>query len=118
MRKEFTMTNTPGFDRPEILRLRGTQNHIYHIRSEDIFYIRADSLRSYIMCPGCLYHVRHQLIQLEELMPEYFLKLNRSILLNTKHIISVHEDCIEFTNYTKLEITKCKAKWLKDMLAQ
>ncbi len=100
----------------DVLHLRGTQNHIYHIPTSDIYYIRADSLLSYVMCAGRLYHVRHQLIQLEELMPDYFLKFNRSILLNTRHILAVHDDCIEFTNLTKLVITKQKAKWLKQIL--
>ncbi len=113
---DIIMTDTTSYNPQGILHLRGTQNHIYHIRPEDIFYIRADSLRSYVMCPGCLYHVRHQLIQLEELVPDYYVKLNRSVLLNTRHVWTVHEDCIEFTNHTKLVVTKWKAQWLKEQL--
>ncbi len=110
------MTETTTFVRPQVLRLRGTQNHIYHIKPEDIFYIRADSLCCYIMCAGALYHVRHPMIQLEELMPDYFLRLNRSLLLNTRQVLTVHDDCVEFSNYTKLVISKWKARWLRERL--
>lgn len=104
------------FELPEILHLRGIQNNIFHIKTEDIYYIRANALKCYIMCTGRLYHVRHPFIQLEELMPEEFIRLNRSLIVNPNHIIKVYPDCIEFSDYSKLIISRPKADWLKEYL--
>ncbi|MGN0159649.1 MAG: LytTR family DNA-binding domain-containing protein, partial [Brotaphodocola sp.] len=108
--------HTSTFQPPEVLRLRGIQNNIYHLRAEEIYYIRADSLKCYIMCKGCLYHVRHPMIQLEELMPKGFVRLGRSFILNPNHIIAVYKDCVEFSDYSKLVLSKDKAKRLKEYL--
>lgn len=108
--------HTSTFKLPDVLRLRGIQNNIFHIKAEDIYYIRANSLKCYVMCEGCIYHVRHQMIQLEELMPEDFVRLGRSIILNPDHIVAVSKDYVEFSDYSKLVISKEKAKWLKEYL--
>lgn len=104
------------FELPEVLHLRGIQNNIFHIKTKDIYYIRANALKCYIMCEGCLYHVRHPLIQLEELMPEDFIRFNRSFIINPDHIIRIYPDCIEFDDYSKLIISRAKAAWLKEYL--
>ena len=108
--------HTTIFEIPEVLRLRGIQNNIFHIKTKDIYYIRANSLKCYIMCEGCLYHVRHQMIQLEELMPEDFVRLGRSFILNPDHILTVYDDYVEFSDYSKLVISRDKAKWLREYL--
>lgn len=105
-----------AFEIPEILRLRGVQNNIFHLKTEDIYYIRANALKCYIMCEGKLYHVRHPMIQLEELMPEEFIRLNRSLIINPNYILAVYDDCIEFSDYSKLIISNRKAIWLKQYL--
>lgn len=109
----FFQPDQPANERPSVLRLRSRLNRIFQLDAEDIYYIRADRLNCYIVCENKILYVRHPMIQLQELVPKHFTRFHRSIILNPHHVLSIHEDCIEFEDHTKLILTMSKCRWLE-----
>lgn len=107
-----------GQERPAVLRLRSNRNHIFKLQAEDIYYIRADRLKCFIVCKNKIIYVRHQMIQLEELVPEHFIRFHRSFILNPHHVLHIHEDCIEFEDHTRLIMSMNKCQWLERYLEE
>lgn len=108
----------PTNERPTILRLRSNRNRTFHLNVEDIYYIRADKLKCYIICKDKVYYVQHPMIQLYELVPEYFTRLHRSIILNPNRILFSNNDYIEFEDHTTLDMSMNKGQWLAAYMAE
>lgn len=109
----FYQPEKPSNERPPVLHLRSNLNHTIDLNVADIYYIRADRLKCYIACRNKLLYVRHPMIQLQELVPDTFVRLHRSVILNPNHVLVIHNDCIEFEDHSKLIMTMKKCKWLE-----
>lgn len=102
----------------ETLVLTIGKKHI-QIPKEHIDWIQADNF--YVKLFGRKFReeyimLRMRLHQLEELLPnDHFLKLNRSVIVNTQYIESIRNNEVTLRNGKKINISK-SYKWVKGLI--
>lgn len=64
-----------------------TQNgKIIYLSCEEIFYIEAEKNRKGIHTADNVYHSQSRLYELEELLPRYFVRVSKSVILNINQV--------------------------------
>lgn len=97
------------------LHLRACDNNsILRLSPEEILYITASNNESRIVWEQGSRYVHHPLCQLEQILPDYFVRPHRSLLINPWQIRDIYPGMILFRNYQELTISKRKSKWLAD----
>lgn len=90
--------------------------HLY-FQPDQILFIEADNNNCYIACAGHHYLVPYSISTLENLLPNYFLRVHRSFLVNLHEIRLVRPYVIELTDETQLPIAQRRYPWLLQALA-
>lgn len=67
-------------------------NKSYNIDFNDICYIEAVDNQSFLYTKKSLYEVKEKLYQLENMLPESFIRCSKSMICNTNEILSVESD--------------------------
>ncbi|NBH72414.1 LytTR family transcriptional regulator [Clostridiaceae bacterium] len=98
------------------LKFTDLNDHQHHIYPHDIFYVEADNIRSWIMCEGQAIHVPHPILFMENLLPDYFLRIHRSFLVNQYSITALYPHAVMMSNGFRLPVPKKKYQWLKSRL--
>ncbi|MCI8659718.1 MAG: LytTR family transcriptional regulator [Lachnospiraceae bacterium] len=88
----------------------------YQLFPEDIFYVEADNIYSWIICKGQTIRVPHPIILMQELLPAYFIRIHRSFLINQYFITAIYSHTVIMSNGFRLPIPKKKYQWLKKHL--
>ena len=98
------------------MKFTGLNDHHYHLYPHDIFYVEADNICSWIICEGQAIHVSHPILFMEKLLPDYFLRIHRSFLVNQYSITALYPHTVMMSNGFRLPVTKSKYQWLKSYL--
>lgn len=98
------------------LKLNGITREHYYLQPSDIQYVEADNIYCYISCGKQAYHVNHPLILMEELLPDYFLRIHRSFLVNLYAIHVLRPHCLELEGGIQLPVPERKYLWLENHL--
>lgn len=101
---------------PTPLRFTDCHGRIQSFLPEDILYVAAENACSRIVCPYRAVSVRHPLIQIQELLPDHFLRVHRSFLVNRSHITHLFPRVLFLSNGDRLPVPKEKYNWLRDLL--
>lgn len=98
------------------IRLKDRCKNQYYIFPDDIFYVQADNIYSYIICKGLSIHASHPIILMQELLPEYFIRIHRSFLINEHFIRALCRRTVIMTNGFCLPVPEKKYQWLREQL--
>lgn len=98
------------------LKLNGLTKEHYYLQPSHIQYVEADNIYCYVSCGKRAFHVNHPLILLEELLPDYFLRINRSFLVNLYAVDTLRPYCLELHGGTQLPVPERRYQWLESYL--
>lgn len=84
----------------------------------DICYIEADNIYSRIICQDQTLPVRHSICLMEELLPDYFLRIHRSFLINRYSVITLCHQTVTMANGFRLPVPEKRYQWLLERLLQ
>lgn len=90
----------------------------YQISPMDIFYVEADNIYSRIICQEQNIHISYPLSLMEEILPDYFLRIHRSFLINRYYITAFHRRTVIMANGFRLPVPEKKHQWLKQCLGE
>jgi DNA-binding LytR/AlgR family response regulator len=105
-----------------ILALQGKKDQrLYTLAPRDIFYFDAIDHKVFAYTIDDVYEVNYKLYQLEELLKDVFLRINKNTLVNPKTIKSFQSSIngrmeAELINKDRLIISRMYVKDLKEML--
>ncbi len=88
----------------------------YRLVADSILYVEADNIYSRIICEKQTIHVCHPIFLMEELLPNYFLRIHRSFLVNSHTIIALYRHMVILNNGMRLPVPDKKYLWLKESL--
>lgn len=88
----------------------------YLLAPNDILYVEADNIYSRIVCENLIIRVPHPLILMETLLPDYFLRIHRSFLVNQNSIVALYRRIVMLHNGFRLPVPHGKYQWLKECL--
>ncbi len=91
-------------------------SHRYQLSPTDIFYIEADNIYSRIISRDLTIHIPYPLLLMEELMPDYFLRIHRSFLINCHAVAKLYRRTVLMDNGSRLPVPEKKYSWLKKYL--
>lgn len=98
------------------LRLNGMTRERYYLQPSHIQYVEADNIYCYVSCGSQAFHVNHPLAMIEELLPDYFLRIHRSFLVNLYAVHALRPYCLELADGVQLPVPERKYLWLEDYL--
>jgi DNA-binding LytR/AlgR family response regulator len=85
-------------------------NKKYIFNANEIKFIKADRYYMNIMCMGKKVLVRITMKKLEQLLPSYFLRINKSVIVNMIFAIRIEESksscCIVLANEIEHQVTE------------
>lgn len=90
----------------------------YQLSAMDIFYVEADNIYSRIICQEQAIHIPYPLSLMEELLPDYFLRIHRSFLINRYFITAFYRRTVIMANGVRLPVPEKKYHWLKHCLEE
>jgi DNA-binding LytR/AlgR family response regulator len=94
----------------------------YYIPMNEILFLETEDGRVRAHTADRMYHVSYRLYELEELLPNYFLRVAKSTILNVHHVRSILKNItgaseVEFDNSPKrVYVSRSYYKALKDRL--
>ena len=88
----------------------------YCIFPHDIIYVEADNIYSLIIQIDHFIRVPYPLHLIQDLLPDYFLRIHRSFLVNQNSITALYPRTILLSNGLRLPVPERKYKWLKSYL--
>lgn len=88
----------------------------YFVAPDDIFYVEADNIYSRIICKNQIIHVCHPIFLLQELLPDYFIRIHRSFLINSHSVTALYHRTVMMSNGVRLPVPDKKYSWLKECL--
>lgn len=101
---------------PSAIKLNGLHKERYYLHPSQIKYVEADNIYCYVVYDSREYHINHPLALMEELLPDYFLRIHRSFLVNLHAIESLHDHHIELTGGIELPVPERRYRWLEEYL--
>lgn len=105
------MTNTE-----EPIKFIDRHYQTHYLIPDNIFYAEADNIYSHIVCSDQSIHVSHPLCFVEELLPDYFIRIHRSFLVNRHAIKALYRYIVILDNDFRLPVPARKYQWLKEVL--
>ncbi|MCI9185284.1 MAG: LytTR family transcriptional regulator [Lachnospiraceae bacterium] len=106
---------TPTGQAPAIEFIDRHAKH-YYVMPDDILYVEADNIYSKIICKNQVIHVCHPIFLMQELLPDYFIRIHRSFLVNSHSITALYHHTLMMSNGTRLPVPGKKFPWLKECL--
>ncbi|MGM9972043.1 MAG: LytTR family DNA-binding domain-containing protein, partial [Anaeroplasmataceae bacterium] len=96
-------------------------NKNYNIDFNEIYYIEAVDNQSFLYTKDTFYEIKEKLYQLENILPDYFIRCSKSMICNTKEILSVEPDknsrlIATLTNEETIVITRQYTKDIKSKI--
>lgn len=91
-------------------------SHQYRLSPTDILYIEADNIYSRIISRDLTLCIPYPLRLMEELMPDYFLRIHRSFLINCHSVVTLYSQTVLMGNGRLLPVPEQKYTWLKKYL--
>lgn len=91
-------------DEPVFCVIRCNENHLYMLKESEILYIESCHNDVIWHCKDFCLKSRGSLKEVEQCMPEYFLRLHRCFIVNANHIRCMEEREITVTNGDKMQI--------------
>jgi DNA-binding LytR/AlgR family response regulator len=94
----------------------------YYIPMNEILFLETEGGRVRAHTADCMYQVSYRLYELEELLPNYFLRVAKSTILNVHHVRSILKNItgaseVEFDNSKKrVYVSRSYYKALKERL--
>lgn len=94
----------------------------YYILMDEILFLETEEGRVRAHTADRMYHVGYRLYELEELLPNYFIRVAKSTILNVHHVRSVLKNItgaseVEFDHCSKrVYVSRSYYKALKDRL--
>ncbi len=79
----------------------------------DIIYVEADNIYSRIILTDQFIRIPYPIHLMQELLPDYFLRIHRSFLVNQNFITALYPTIILLSNGLRLPVPKKKYQWLK-----
>lgn len=105
-----------GTDTNPVLVFTGRRAEKYYLRPSDIFYVEADNVSAHLICADRTVYICQTISMAQELLPDCFLKIHRSFLVNLHYIVSLRRYTVELLNGAALPVPEKKYKWLKEYL--
>ena len=96
----------------------GQRAERYYLNPHDILYAEADNISSRLICENRILHICQPLSTVQELLPDYFLKIHRSFLVNVNYITALRRYTVELQGSITLPVPEKKYKWLREYLDQ
>lgn len=100
-----------------ILSFTGQRSESYYIKPNDILYVEADNIYTSLICSTRTLKTRQSISAVKDILPDYFLQVHRSFLVNLHYTSGLRRYTLELTNGAQLPIPEKKYKWLKEYLA-
>ena len=94
----------------------------YYIPMDEVLFLDTEGGRVRAHTADRMYHVSYRLYELEELLPNYFIRVAKSTILNVRHVRSILKNItgaseVEFDNCSKrVYVSRSYYKALKDRL--
>lgn len=92
----------------KIIIPEGNKKHLFG--KNEIKFIRSDRYYVNIHCSGRKVLVRITMKQLEQILPSYFLRINKSVIVNTQFVVRIEENksscCIVLTDEIEQQVTE------------
>lgn len=82
----------------------------------DIIYVEADNIYSRIIQTDQFIRVPYPIHLIQDLLPDYFLRIHRSFLVNQNSITALYPKIILLSNGLRLPVPEKKYQWLKGYL--
>lgn len=98
------------------MKFTDLDKHQYQLYPHDIYYVKADNIRSWLICENQAIHISYPILFMEELLPDYFLRIHRSFLINQNSITALYYHTIIINNEFCLPVPEKKYQWLKSYL--
>ncbi len=96
----------------------GLHSERYYLNPSDILYVEADNICSRLICENRILHICQPISTVRELLPDCFLRIHRSFLVNVDHITSLRRYTVELQGGITLPVPEKKYKWLREYLDQ
>ena len=98
------------------MKFTGLDKQQYYLYPHDIYYVKADNIRSWLICENLAIHIAYPILFMEELLPDYFLRTHRSFLVNQNFITALYHHTLILNNKFRLPVPEKKYQWLKSYL--
>lgn len=99
-----------------VLTFTGRRAESFYLRPDDILYVEADNVFTNLICGFRTLQVRQPISSVKNALPDYFLQIHRSFLVNIHYTAGLQRYTLELTNGAQLPIPEKKYKWLKEYL--
>ena len=108
---------SPSEKKP-ILSFLGRRAECFFLNPDDILYVEADNICTCLVCSSRTYEIRQSISAVKTTLPDYFLQIHRSFLVNLHYTASLRRYSLELSNGAQLPIPEKKYKWLREYLEQ
>ena len=100
----------------QAIRFTDRHKREYHIFPNEILYVEADNIYCLLICKDQNISVPYPIILMQELLPDYFIRIHRSFLVNSHSITALYHHTLMMSNGTRLPVPGKKFPWLKECL--
>ncbi|MDD3252697.1 MAG: LytTR family DNA-binding domain-containing protein [Lachnospiraceae bacterium] len=101
-----------------LIHLRGLHSERYDLPPSQILYVEASNINSLVTDPDQTICVRYPIGLLQEILPDFFLRIHRSFLVNRHAILRVKPYTLTLYDGTELPIPQRKYHWLIHQLEE
>ena len=98
------------------LAFTGRHAESFFLRPSDILYVEADNICTNLICVSHTIQVRQSISTAKNTLPDYFLQIHRSFLVNLHYAAGLRRYTLELSNGAQLPVPEKKYKWLKEYL--
>ena len=100
----------------EKLQFRDRMNSYHFLLPSEILYLKADRQWCTVFTKDLSFEVRGGISHYQELLPDHFIRIHKSYLVNKSHIVTVHRYGASLRDGTELPIGKERYRMINDIL--